>query len=147
MGCFSNCSLLVKTLARPMHRFGRVSKSVGEACVRRGLKILNFNRVTIEHQLRTLEEWWQEVTHFVSTPAHCWASQDFSGFDCCRLKKKHDMKSFTMYSKTALPCWCRSFSVLSPVFYSVISVKGRVHNGVILSCTKEASQSEHWHLK
>ena len=45
MGCFSSCSLLVKTLARPMHRFGKVSKRVGEACVRRGLKILNFNHV------------------------------------------------------------------------------------------------------
>ena len=40
MGCFSSCSLLVKTLASPMHLLGKVSKRVGEACVRRGLKIL-----------------------------------------------------------------------------------------------------------
>ena len=26
-------------------------------------------------------------THLVSTPAHCWASQDFSGLDCCLLQE------------------------------------------------------------
>ena len=47
IGCFSNCSLLVKTLASPMHLFGKVSNRVGEAWVRRGLKTLENSLVIV----------------------------------------------------------------------------------------------------
>ena len=59
MGCFSSCSLLVKTLANPMHLLGSVSNRVGEACVRRGLKIL----IMISH-VTTRDTIWRNTEDF-----------------------------------------------------------------------------------